>query len=84
MKSFKNNNEFFLKTLHPNVREHRDNVNAFNMYSQKKFNSYIKKLGGEEIGEVSEKEIKVIEQIKNEIEILKKRQSKCKTDKIRI
>ena len=82
MKSFKNNNEFFLKTLHPNVREHRDNVNAFNLYSQKRFNSYIKKLGGEEIGEVSEKEIKVINQIKNEIENLKKDNPNVKPERL--
>src|ERR1035437_3874920 len=71
MKSFKNNNEFFLNTLHPDVGEHTENVNAFNIYSQDKFNTYLKKLGADEIGTITDKEIAVIEKIKEEIGKLK-------------
>jgi hypothetical protein len=67
MKFFKNNNEFFLKTLHPDVAEHVENVNAFNIYSQAKFNAYLKKLGAEEVGEISADEILTIDKIKIEI-----------------
>src|SRR5439155_21584022 len=70
MKSFKNNNEFFQNTLHPDVEEHTENVNAFNIYSQERFNSYLKKLGADEFGTVTEKELAVIEKIKSEIEQL--------------
>ena len=72
MKSFKNNNEFFLKTLHPDVDVQTENVNAFNIYSQDKFNAYLKKLGADEVGIITEKEIAVIDCIKQEIEKLKK------------
>ena len=71
MKSFKNNNEFFQNTLHPDVGEHTENVNAFNIYTQERFNNYLKKLGADESGEITDKEIKVIEKIKEEIEQLK-------------
>lgn len=71
MKSFKNNSEFFLNTLHPDVAEHTENVNAFNIYSQDKFNGYLKKLGAEETGVISEKESQVISNIKEEILKLK-------------
>lgn len=71
MKSFKNNNEFFLNTLHPDVEEHMENVNAFNIYPQDKFNSYLKKLGADETGTISDEEIEVIHNIKKEIEKMK-------------
>lgn len=71
MKSFKNKNEFFQNTLHPDVEGHTENVNAFNLYSQEKFNAYLKKLGAEETGTITDEEIIVIKNIKNEIESLK-------------
>lgn len=82
MKTFKNNNEFFQNTLHPDVGEHTENVNAFNIYSQDKFNAYIKRLGAEEFGTITEKEIDVIENIKKEIEILKKQYPNVEKDRL--
>ena len=73
MKSFKNNNEFFLNTLHPDVSENPENVNAFNIYTQENFNLYLKKLGAEEVGTITPLEIEVVENIKEEIEKLKKK-----------
>jgi hypothetical protein len=71
MKSFKNNKEFFENTLFPDTLDHIDNVNAFNLYSQEKFNGFLKKLGAEEAGEILPEEIAVMERIKLEIEALK-------------
>ena len=82
MKSFKNNNEFFLNTLHPDVGEHTENVNAFNIYTQDKFNTYLKKLGADEIGTVTEKEMSVIEKIKEQIEKLKKENQNVDKDRL--
>lgn len=82
MKSFKNNNEFFLNTLHPDVGEHAENVNAFNIYPQGKFNIYLKKLGADEIGMISEKELAVIEKIKEQIEKLKKENLNIDKDRL--
>jgi hypothetical protein len=82
MKSFKNNIEFFSKTLHPDVTEHRDNVNAFNLFNQKKFNEYIIKLGADESGEITKGEIAVIEKIKSDIEKLKKENPGIDTERL--
>lgn len=82
MKSFKNNNEFFLNTLHPDVGEHTENVNAFNIYSQEKFNNYLKLLGANEIGSISDKEIAAIEKIKDEINKLKKENKTTDKDRL--
>ena len=82
MKSYKNNNEFFYKTLHPDIEEHRDNINAFNLYNQTRFNSYLKKLGAEEMGELNNKEIRTIENIKSEIQKLMAKYSDTETDRL--
>lgn len=82
MKSFKNNNEFFMNTLHPDVDGHTENLNAFNIYPQDKFNSYLKKLGAEETGEIVDKETKVIEKIKEEIEQLKTESKNVDKDRL--
>lgn len=82
MKSFKNNNEFFLNTLHPDIGEHTENVNAFNIYTQERFNTYLKKLGADEMGSITEKELEVIEKIKAEIEKLKKENQNIDKDRL--
>jgi hypothetical protein len=82
MKSFKNNNEFFQNTLHPDVAEHTENVNAFNIYTQEKFNSYLKKLGADETGEITDIEIKVIGEIKKEIGELKEGSKNIDKDRL--
>jgi len=82
MKSYKNNSEFFLKTLHPDVTEHHENVNAFNIYSQDRFNNYLKKLGAEESGEITDKEIKVLDKIKEDIIQLKSESKNVDKDRL--
>ncbi len=82
MKSFKNKSEFFLNTLHPDVSEHSENINAFNVYSQEKFNGYLKKLGADEMGNISDKEIEIINNIKGEIDKLKKASKNLSTDRL--
>lgn len=82
MKSFKNNNEFFLNTLHPDVINHTENVNAFNIYSQDRFNAYLKMLGADEAGEITDEEIEVIEKIKEEIEMLKSENGNVDKDRL--
>lgn len=82
MKSFKNNNEFFLNTLHPNIGEHTENVNAFNLYSQERFNDYLKKLGADESGAITNDEITIIKKIKKDIENLKSQNKDTDKDRL--
>ena len=82
MKSFKNNNEFFLNTLHPAVGEHTENVNAFNIYSQDKFSKYLRSLGAEETGSITREEISVVDKIKSEIDKLKNTHDKADKDRL--
>lgn len=82
MKSFKNNNEFFRNTLHPDIGEHTENVNAFNIYTQEKFNTYLKGLGADEIGTITDNELAVIEKIKEEIQELKKINQNINKDRL--
>jgi hypothetical protein len=82
MKSFQNQSEFFLKTLHPDVAENLENINAFNTYSQDKFNLYLKRLGAEETGTISEEELQVIAGIKEEIDKLKKENKDIDQDRL--
>ncbi|MCE3226991.1 MAG: hypothetical protein K0S32_1542 [Bacteroidetes bacterium] len=82
MKFFKNNTNFFLNILYPGIEDQPENVNAFNIYSQEKFNTYIKKLGAEEEGTVSNKEIQIIEKIKSDIENLKNKYKTIDKDRL--
>jgi hypothetical protein len=82
MKSFKNNNEFFLNTLHPAVEQHTENVNAFNIYTQDKFNKYLATLGADEVGDISNKEIEIIQKIKNDIEQLRNANKSVDKDRL--
>lgn len=68
MKAFKNNNEFFFNTLYPVIGVHKENVNAFTIYSQPKFNDYLKLLGATETGPITDAELSVIQDIKDSIQ----------------
>lgn len=82
MKSFKNSTEFLVNTFKPDLQKAPENANAFNIYSQDKFNTFLKKNGVEELGTISEKEIEVIDKIKFEIEKLKAENKNVDKDRL--
>lgn len=69
MKSISNFNEISLK-LRPDSNA-IDNINAFNTYSQTKFNQFLKTNGLKEVGEISTLEDEVFNNIKAELVRLK-------------
>lgn len=71
MKATTNNIEYIKKSLFPESGDKLDLLNAYNLYSQSKFNAFIKNKGLEEDGSLNQYEEDAINKIKDEINQLK-------------